>query len=392
MTIAPDILATCESKSLQRMTDRRTDGSLNLARRDLPDSLEKRAVRLTVTTIIAQQVKWVQGVVKAGTLNKAAARETMLARFLIALELGHAVAGVPNVKPTTLEIASIASLCETELEFLEGFLKADEAMGKAQRSALYGKAVLAAFYRGWVAMLPTTARIHWRLSISEHCSKGNADAPGGCLGLELASPYTKPGTGDNQLPTLPGNGDTACLGNCECYLEADGPSQFASTLAPQTVIEVTESGGKKVFPTSANGRAWSQQYQDLAERITFFTRLASLDKERKAEFTQLLDLAKDDVDRVSRRLGQKVRFGLTNDELMAPVSRAQANGLTYVPAADLSDDLLDVIVWVLAADYALQGKVVKVFTAAETGGPAVQLDRDDTPYRLDGQGRYILFR
>jgi hypothetical protein len=393
-SFAETVLATCESKRLGPLTTRDYDSAVNRAPRFSPDSMHRRSIASVLENVIAEHVAFVKKVVEEG-FDEAKARSEMTLRFGMALELGHTLAGVPNLKPGKVEITSVMSLVETELEYLKGFAAGQEAMQGEQRASLYGGGVEAAFYRGWVAALPTNATIHWRLGIAEHCMAGNAQAPRGCLGLAAASPYSKPGWGSNPLPTLPRNGDSKCLGNCRCFLEADAPN-FKSHLRPKVGIEVIKIGAREIDPMSPAGMAWSQQYQDSAERIAYYRRMAELDSD--PIWRARLEVTRSELDRTRARLGHDIRFTLTNDELMDPIRTAKARGLEFMPHSAfrglaLSSDE-EFWIWLLAADYALHGQVMGVFLD-ETGFPAATLrdvaGRTET-YDLGPQGRYIAFR
>lgn len=397
MTSEAQLVEAMESKRLGALTDRKRDAAMNAVRRVWPDSVSTRAFRGALAKLVEAHVAFVKETAAAGPLDAAGrekARRAILERFGAGMELGHMLAGVPHIRPGALEIASVASLVETELEHLVAFARGDEAMSSSQRSALYGLGVQAAMYRGWLASLPTNAELRWNLGIAEHCGAGNAEAPGGCLGLETGNPYSKPGYGGNPLPTLPGNGDTRCLGNCRCFVTASFPGGMVNSLAPRVAIEVWLNKGAAVDPTTPAGIAWSQQYQDLAERVAFFTRLERLDKPEAAYWARMLADTKADIDRVATRLHQKLRYTVNDAELLEPVALAEAHGMKFLPARELSRNVVSVgdIVWLLGVDAATQGKVMEVFTPSESNGPAVKLEGRDTLYKLDATGRYLLFR
>jgi len=78
-------------------------------------------------------------------------------------------------------------------------------MGRAQRSAMYGKALEGISLHGAVESLPDDARIDWKLGNADHCPD--------CLVLAASGPYTK-----WNLPTTPRAGSTKCRSNCRCSL------------------------------------------------------------------------------------------------------------------------------------------------------------------------------
>ena len=123
----------------------------------------------------------------------------------------------------------IRSVLKSEYRYLDGFLDHLQQLKRDKkrftsavlyRFGLYVSKFNSAENEQFLRYLPASAgeRLFWRLSPAEHCSlpssTGGDVAPGGCLGLARGGPYTK-----ETLPTIPGNGDTACLGQCRCYLE-----------------------------------------------------------------------------------------------------------------------------------------------------------------------------
>lgn len=386
-----DVLATLESKALGPLSSRAFDGTVNSVKRSFLDSLELRATRLGLDNLVKEHVDWVKAKVEARSVgDEKTARDEMLKRFGVSAQVGMAVCGVGRIKLPNETLLSLASLIETELEFLRKFVAGDEAMSPSQRANLYGSAVTASFYRGWIAGLPTGATIDWRLSIAEHCKD--------CLALEVKSPYTKPGYGINPLPTTPGNGDTKCLGNCRCYLEATGPGGFISHLKPKVSIEITEMGGRETDPTSPAARAWSDQFQDLAERVLFFNRMHELDP--KGGWGAKLEAIKAQVGYLAEKNGLVTQMSMTKAEMLEALHTAQAHGLQFVNPRDLAEQaglmkyrglLNDTIIWLLAADYALHGRVMGVFGGSD---PAIVLGEDQQTYYLDersDRGRYIAF-
>jgi hypothetical protein len=78
-------------------------------------------------------------------------------------------------------------------------------MSRAQRSAMYGKALEGISLHGAVESLPDDARITWKLGNADHCPD--------CLVLAASGPYTK-----WNLPTTPRAGSTKCKTHCQCKL------------------------------------------------------------------------------------------------------------------------------------------------------------------------------
>lgn len=103
----------------------------------------------------------------------------------------------------------INSLAAEQFDYLKGFADAIDAgdpSATADRAALYGRSVKAAYWKG--ALSEFDSPIDWILSMNIH----NCDD---CIELADGSPYDP-----EDLPTMPGQGDTACLGNCGCTLVA----------------------------------------------------------------------------------------------------------------------------------------------------------------------------
>lgn len=369
-------MAALESKRVAHpLASAQVDSQLLLVPRVLPDSIAKREIRGKLDGIREEHIAFVKACVKDG-LEAAKARTTMLRRFGKALRLGHDLAGVADVEPTDEELVSLASLVETELDYLGGFVKAHEAMDPDRRARQYGAGASAAFYRGWLAMLPPNARIWWELSVAEHCQD--------CLDFADGSPYRKPGLTPNPLPTLPGNGDSRCLGNCKCKLVADSPVMGTSTLAPRIGVEVTAIGGLAIDPASPGGRAAGELFQGLAGLLAYYQRRHYLEGGR--DLRERVREAEAEIGRYARRLGYNVRLATTLGEVLDPVQDAQAHQLRYVPPDQVDDDLLELIVYVLAGDKVTRGKV----KAVSTRPPAVTLE-DGSEHRLDDSGMGLLF-
>ncbi|NIX55345.1 MAG: hypothetical protein GWN14_05280 [candidate division Zixibacteria bacterium] len=99
---------------------------------------------------------------------------------------------------------------EYERGFLKGFID-DVVNGRGKmnystRMDMYAGTLQAPFNNASLEYSPEDAEVYWTLGIAEHCED--------CLSLESFNPWTRA-----SLPTVPGAGDTRCLGRCKCHLE-----------------------------------------------------------------------------------------------------------------------------------------------------------------------------
>lgn len=109
---------------------------------------------------------------------------------------------------------------DTEADYLHGFLS-DIASGRYRlddgsqnelailaRSKLYVLRMRGTANESFVEASPTDSEWTWHLGPEEHCPD--------CPELAALSPYTK-----DTLFSFPGDGGSACLGNCNCWLARD---------------------------------------------------------------------------------------------------------------------------------------------------------------------------
>jgi hypothetical protein len=82
-----------------------------------------------------------------------------------------------------------------------------------RRASLYARRLRGTANEAWLLALPQDTLIHWRIGGNEnHCDD--------CPELEADGPYRA-----QDIPTVPGAGDTECMVNCLCYLETDTGEQ-----------------------------------------------------------------------------------------------------------------------------------------------------------------------
>lgn len=329
---------------------------------------------------IATDLSGILASVANGTqsLSKAAdaARAVVLRVYLKAAGLGAAVVGLPSWNPDDSQVDRLGAMADRTVEFFAKFARgvSDEALGNAARLGMYGGSADDAFWTGFAAGLPSQARIWWTLGIAEHCED--------CLGLAAGSPYDKPGTGSNPLPTLPRAGDTKCIVNCRCHLVTEG--FIDAGLMNPIGVEVVQIGGVNVDPTSPGAVAAAQLYQDLAERYAWFSRMHELDP--TAGYGAAAADTREQIKRLAETHAHTVRFRMNQTEMLEPVRAARAAGMRFIDPNKLDDDLLLLIAAVLASDDIERGRIKKV----GVNPPTVTLD-DDRAYRLDSVGKGILF-
>lgn len=144
-----------------------------------------------------------------------------------ATRLGRTLAGAPHPFDGMDQLAGNAAAQEQSL-YLSGF-DADIANRRyidnegqvsegaiRQRASLYALSLVGTANDAWRRTLPADEEVWWVMDPEErdHCS--------GCPAIEAKNPWTA-GT----LPTVPGAGDTPCLGHCKCSLRtADGLEAF----------------------------------------------------------------------------------------------------------------------------------------------------------------------
>lgn len=189
----------------------------------------------------ALALEWAAGDLLPGDFGDAA--EALLEdAHAEAAVLGRTLAGRSGVRgPADDEWAALRM--EGEASFLHGFVAdleagrylddagAVQAESVAARARLYGAALLGTAYEVWVEAQPETTLYYWHLGAAEsgHC--------GDCPGRELGSPYTRA-----TLPGVPGDGSTACLTNCRCWLST-GSGRIGFVLPVLPVLPAAGAAG-----------------------------------------------------------------------------------------------------------------------------------------------------
>lgn len=120
--------------------------------------------------------------------------------------------------------AFAARIVDGEAEFLAGFVR-DLEQGRyedrdgnfrvvqaQQRAGYYSNRLTGSANEAWTLTLPPeTTLIYWHLNQSAHSHCGD------CPSLASRSPYASA-----ELPTRPGEGQTACIMQCRCWLQTGG--------------------------------------------------------------------------------------------------------------------------------------------------------------------------
>lgn len=351
------------------------------AEREYPDSVRRRDIRRNVKLTMREirvRIADIVSTAKPGQQGEDDAvvqARTLLTRTLARMQrFGVEAAGLPGFRHDAL-IDDLAFFIEGELEFVRLFIRdtAREAkMPLQNRADLYGGSAEAMFWRAWTNVMPSGARIWWRLGVAEHCSD--------CLLLSSRSPFSLPGTEPNPLPTTPRSGATRCLTNCRCQLSSPA---VPAGLIPDVGVEITKMGSLDVDPTSPAALAAATQYLDLAERYAWYMRLHVLDP--AGGYGRAAEIIKRGMDDIARTNRQTYRLTLTDRELQAPARAALNAGLRYRASTSLDDDLVLAVATVIAMNYADRGKITAIFDDP----PRVELD-DERVYQLDDEGRSIL--
>ncbi len=129
--------------------------------------------------------------------------------YLKTFALGKSITG-KDPAMTIADQRAVKALVDDEVGYARKFGTAIGAgtshMDTDARAAMYTKALDSVFIQGQVAGLPTDTTIAWRLGAGEHCADCVENADGG--------PYSA-----DELPSIPGSGETQCLSNCLCSLE-----------------------------------------------------------------------------------------------------------------------------------------------------------------------------
>jgi hypothetical protein len=380
------------SKQLNIALPAANQDAIDTAERRLPDSARRRRMRRELDAISEQQVvpalRGLLDAVRSGELESRAAasraREALAEPLMRAFMIGREAAGLPDRDITDNEMDVFVTLVEAEVAFFENFMDeiaASESMDPHRRVAMYGGSVHNAFWRGWLVLLPSDGLIEWNMTPAEHCQPWRG-FPHNCPQLHIDGPYTKPGFGDNPLPTLPKNGHTPCISNCKCYLAMVQP--FESGLNNRVGVEVTAIGGIAVHPRTVEAEGAAARYQALAERHAYRQRMASLEPGaghdvRARQIRALMDEMAGNVD-------HRIRLTTTMAEILEPISIAKARGYRYVPRAEFDDDLVLAVAIVVMMNTSDRGTITRVIQEP----PTIVLD-DEREYRIDELGMNILF-
>lgn len=358
-----------ESKAIAKAITTAEQNKLDAMERTYPTAAGRRAAQAWLDETKEGYLKGLDQ--RRG--KRAQAHSFMYDALQMAMQAGFALSGAKGWKMTPGQYADLADLVEAEVEFFMRYT-ANEAI--TPRLRLYAGAVDSSFWRGWLSTLPSTAVIEWRLGPAEHCMD--------CLGLAFRSPYSKPGVGRKQLPTVPRNGDTQCLANCKCSLHAKMPGGIDSGLFNDIGVEVIAIGAMKVDANSSAARGAAAMYQEAVERYAFYLRMDELDPDggwgrlAREEWRKLEDAASN--------VGHTVRLRASKEEILSLVRQAKLLGLRFVKPQDLDDDLLLAVATAIAMNESHRG----VIEAVEQNPPEVVFE-DGRRYRLDAIGRHILF-
>lgn len=348
-----------ESKAISgALVDRDADNALEEVKRAWPDSVRLRTIRQNIALARARYVEEIDRLVQLpGAEPVRSARVLMLATFEAAMVAGGALAGLRRTL-TEREIVNLGRMVEAEVDAFARFQRSIAAEARQHRSRLYGGAVDAAFWRGWVAALPPTAIIRWRLGVADHCQR--------CPELALGGPYSKPGHGRKPLPTVPKNGDTQCLANCQCHLVATG-TDFVSRLLSSPSVEVLAIGATELATNSDASIAAGAMYNEVMQSYTYALRMDVVEPNRGHD-VRAASLRRQ-IDAMARNANHRIRMALTPAEIQEPVLTAQSFGMRFVPPRQITDDLIGLIAVVLYLDDVQRGKIQAV------SGSRIQLEK-----------------
>lgn len=364
-------------KKLVKLESDEDQADLDIAKRDMPDSRAKRIVRKNIARLHGHLVDNLGTIVgqvenKDITVDAAAtaAIVVMTTVFDAAIRQGYIVAGLPNWEITKRQGKVLEQFLTTEIEYFTRFLLTLESV--SSRVAMYGGAADAVFGMGMISGLPSTAQIHWRLGVAEHCSS--------CLSLAAGGPYSKPGHGSHPLPTVPRGNWTKCLRNCRCHLIVEGG--IKASLINQIGIEVIAIGAMAINPTEPAAKAASNMYQGLIEDYAYLRRRAFLEPD--GAWAGMAAAILVQIDGMAEGLNHTIRLEANEDEILEPVRSARRLGMEY--RSEVDSDLVGIFVAILVDDTVEHGRI----TSVDASGIVL----DDDPqrrYRLDRQGRAFLF-
>lgn len=214
-----------------------------------------------------------------------------------------------------------------EYGFLGKFVQALESdtlkMSAEDRLEMYVETLDGIWNAGRVDALPENVKIHWKLHPADHCID--------CLVLAGASPYDKPGTGNNPLPTTPRAGDTRCIVGCKCELVVEEiPPEAVGSRVLQTRIPGAVGEGRPPAGLRTPNEAERAFIEDMIARLTF----------GRQAIAELTGDAKRQEIRIQRRLADALADFLVAHKLWVPPTWASGVYLGREIDAATVDDLL----------------------------------------------------
>lgn len=146
-------------------------------------------------------------------------------------------------------------------DYIEGVPSNKGRMSFVNRSVLYGKSMMSYYHLGAAISTGTRDLIFWNLGACEHCSD--------CVALAMSGPYYV-----DELPTMPGAGQTKCGHWCCCSLSirpgvrelvsppslAIGPLASAGSLRAPTRSEAIEIGDLRLKEAHASRTLQESDY------------------------------------------------------------------------------------------------------------------------------------
>lgn len=157
-----------------------------------------------------------------------------------AFALGKAKATGAWAELSTPDLAAARQMYRQERVFLRGFLA--DIRGKykdlspelrsariAWRAQMYADALVGVANRGFVLSSPPGQMVRWVMSEAEHCETCIEEAGRGWRPM-------------NDLTRIPGDGSTACVTNCKCFLECKDGLTGIPPVEP-SVMEEPDGGG-----------------------------------------------------------------------------------------------------------------------------------------------------
>lgn len=188
---------------------------------------QKRLAFLTILARIALAaiiVKFLQGT-QTGAVTEVGFRQYLAGAHAKAAMLGRQKSG-DTTGLSTADLLLGEQIADNEGKYLKRFIEdlengryTEDEAGALRRAHMYTDLLRGTSNRAFVTASKPDDMFQWILGANEnHCDDDD--------GLDCPSIAVGGANGDglypaSELPTTPGEGDTPCLGNCECELERE---------------------------------------------------------------------------------------------------------------------------------------------------------------------------